>query len=369
MRAIRFDAVSRVRRTVAVFGVVLAGLLISTRSVEAQRPEPCDESKPRKTFGELMVVRTCSGGNPAAVYTTSTRAELSESVVVLVRGLGRFVSDQAEKKPPEVPVDLTKVVLFLNGQPLKGVEPVQTPSPQFSHFVFRLKPNAAVLKDAKAREAWNALLSDGVRRRPVSLSVGFEGQAPLRTEVDDFTLIAIPARWGVVSLVLAGALFGLIVWLGRKSNALRDQGAEPAGARKTYSLARVQMACWFYVVLTAYVFIWMITGELDTLTPTVLGLMGISAATTVAGGAIDAGTAGGAPAAASPTKGFFIDLLSDANGMTLPRLQTAMWTVVLIGIFAISVFRQLAMPEFDATLLGLMGISNGTYLALKGTEH
>src|SRR6185503_10031950 len=101
--------------------------------------------------------------------------------------LGRFVAAQNEaraKTPPGTVVDLTKVVLFLNGQPLKGVEP-RIPSPQFSHFEFVLKRDPNMLKDEKTREAWTALFSDGVRRRPVTLSVGFDGQAPLRTEVEN----------------------------------------------------------------------------------------------------------------------------------------------------------------------------------------
>jgi hypothetical protein len=34
-------------------------------------------------------------------------------------------------------------------------------------------------------------------------------------------------------------------------------------------------------------------------------------------------------------------------------------------IFLTEVWDKLAMPEFSATLVGLMGISSGTYVALK----
>ena len=37
-------------------------------------------------------------------------------------------------------------------------------------------------------------------------------------------------------------------------------------------------------------------------------------------------------------------------------------------IFVASVYKDLAMPEFNATLLGLMGISSGTYLGFKVPE-
>ena len=41
------------------------------------------------------------------------------------------------------------------------------------------------------------------------------------------------------------------------------------------------------------------------------------------------------------------------------------WTLVLGVIFVASVYNDLSMPEFSATLLGLMGISSGTYLGVK----
>jgi hypothetical protein len=44
------------------------------------------------------------------------------------------------------------------------------------------------------------------------------------------------------------------------------------------------------------------------------------------------------------------------------------WTLVLGVIFCVSVYNSLEMPEFSATLLGLMGISSGTYLGFKVPE-
>jgi len=38
-------------------------------------------------------------------------------------------------------------------------------------------------------------------------------------------------------------------------------------------------------------------------------------------------------------------------------------------ILVSSVYNNLAMPEFSATLLGLMGISSGTYIGFKFPEQ
>jgi hypothetical protein len=45
-----------------------------------------------------------------------------------------------------------------------------------------------------------------------------------------------------------------------------------------------------------------------------------------------------------------------------------LWTVVLWFVFWAGVYHRLAMPEFNPTLLGLMGISAGTYLGFKIPE-
>ena len=119
-----------------------------------------------------------------------------------------------------------------------------------------------------------------------------------------------------------------------------------------------------FIVLLAYTLIWLTTGALDTLTDTVLGLMGISAATAFAATVIDTN---GAPATApgAPTRGLWNDLISEGRDASLPRLQILVWTVILILIFSRFIFDTLQMPEFNATLLGLMGISAGTYVGFK----
>jgi hypothetical protein len=65
------------------------------------------------------------------------------------------------------------------------------------------------------------------------------------------------------------------------------------------------------------------------------------------------------------SNGFINDILSDDDGVSFHRLQIVGWTVVLILIFVVSVYDVLAMPDFDTTLLALMGISGGTYIGFK----
>ena len=56
---------------------------------------------------------------------------------------------------------------------------------------------------------------------------------------------------------------------------------------------------------------------------------------------------------------------SDGSGYSFHRFQIFAWTIVLGIIFLSSVYNNLTMPEFSTTLLGLMGISAGTYIGFK----
>lgn len=353
----------------------------------------CNDGTPRTDFKELTVVKECvvvTGRHDGVDLRqkTTMKAQLRDEVTVIVQGLAQFHDASTS------PVDLHRLVLFLDGKPVKG-PPVVLPAIGGSDLKFTLE------RDASDGEAWNTLLRGAIRRTRVPLSVGFEGQAPLRTEVNDFELLAVPSIWAWTWTGLMLGLISLLLLAARRSHLLRD----PQASATTYSLARTQMAFWLVIVVGAYVFIWLVTGELNTLTSTVVGLMGIAAATAVAGGTIDAGSAAATqaappapaplppaavappadPAAAppappmaapppvaapptDPSHGFFRDILSDGNGLSLPRVQTAAWTLVLGLIFARAVYRDLAMPQFDATMLGLMGISNGTYIGFKGLE-
>jgi FtsH-binding integral membrane protein len=199
--------------------------------------------------------------------------------------------------------------------------------------------------------------------------------------------------------------------------------------RKAFSLARTQMAWWTFLVIAGFILIWMVTWDSGAIPPSVLALIGISTATGLAGAVVDkssvsslaseqsqlssekaglqaettalrtqlaappSGTTAAniqagidtrtarikaiddrlteiaAQAATSATEGFFIDILSDANGLSFHRFQLFAWTVVLGIIFIASFVRQLEMLDFSATLLGLMGISSGTYIGFKFPEQ
>jgi hypothetical protein len=76
-----------------------------------------------------------------------------------------------------------------------------------------------------------------------------------------------------------------------------------------------------------------------------------------------------ADASPNVSAGFLRDILSDGSGYSFHRFQIFAWTIVLGIIFISSVYNNLTMPEFSPTLLGLMGLSAGTYIGFKFPEQ
>jgi len=67
--------------------------------------------------------------------------------------------------------------------------------------------------------------------------------------------------------------------------------------------------------------------------------------------------------------GILHDLMSDRSGVSFHRFQNVAWSFVLGMVFIFQVYQNLAMPDFSATLLALMGITSGTYLGFKFPEE
>jgi len=269
------------------------------------------------------------------------------------------------------------LILFLDEIPIKGVPPD-------SCSLMTAETHFTLDRTDESDQAWHILLEEPIAfSKVVSVSVGPQGGLAFPTKKTDFELIVLP-RVPFYAYFVGLALFLLLfLRLTMHTPLLRDRASgTPPGKLPPYSLARFQMAFWSFLIIAAYLFIWLVTKELDTITGSVLALLGIGSATALGAKLIDTGKATAAsgdgeaqPAAAPPpspkgavSRGFLRDVLSDAEGISLYRFQLFVWTWVLGIIFVASVYHGLQMPQFNPTLLGLMGISSGTYLGFKVPE-
>ena len=294
------------------------------------------------------------------------RAALGDMVTVEVEGLATLLNSDSQ-------VRCSDLVLFLDEIAIEG-SPPESCSPGEGRVRFRLD------RTDKSDHAWHILLSEPTGFvKPIMVSVGPSSDLAYPTDVRDFELEVLPRTelfcyFGMLAISLA-----LLVRLARKNSLLRDAAAVPKGRQAPFSLSRFQLAFWSTLVIAAYLFIWMITDELDTLTGSVLVLLGIGSGTALSDAVIGSGKAnpaGDTPAvtdaeALTPprsSKGFLNDLLSDDHGISIYRFQLFAWTLVLGVIFCAAVYDGLQMPQFSTTLLGLMGLSSGTYLGFKVPE-
>jgi hypothetical protein len=330
--------------------------------------------------------------------------------------------------------DASKLVPYINGRAIRGNYPEELHLER-GRLIYHLEITP------ENKKVWIDLLgAPHSMREPATLSVGLEDGSAFDSfhEKDHpVTLTVISPLYGLVALAVILSTLTLLVWLVRSTNIIREPGPPPTpGKRRPYNLGRAQMAFWFFLIYSSYIAIWLITNALDTITSSLLALMGISAGTALGEALIDNGkdttktnqlqnlTAEKQaldesisqtqadldaidPASASATDvanreslvrqltdtrtrinqldqqlrtlnsqqsattsaGFLRDLLSDSSGYSFHRFQIFAWTIVLGIIFVSSVYNNLTMPEFSTTLLGLMGLSAGTYIGFKFPEQ
>ena len=303
-----------------------------------------------------------------SVVTPSAVPVASASPLVLSGEIGKVLtvpllqSAMAMCKESELP----GIFLRLNGFNT-GLRPVACgPNPQKPEVTFYLSPHNATRSDSTTL-AWARILSD-----PWDTSAGdFVRAFQLAVIKDDGTVLQIgklnltlvPQGKLTLGFVLVALAWVAVLVAGWKSSMLRDSTSTAAGSQRPFSLARVQMAWWFALVIGAYVFIWMLKGDLVLLNGSILALIGISGVTTVTAAGIDSSRV-----MPETTGNFFHDILTDVNGITLARLQLLLWNLVLGVFFVMNVITELQMPAFDNATLGLLGISAGTYIGFKVPE-
>jgi len=385
-------------------------------------------------------------------------AQRGDDIWVDVINFKDWVKSLEEKKKKPENSEIRDLILYLDHIPLKGVSPIYWHERTWS--IGEVPPvettdttvGFSLVRNENSKEGWSHVLNQPVFTRKAIVSVGFANGEEMNSELtpdkntgkkdQQFYLTVIPKfRTAFGLIVILGALIAFLA-LARHTHIIRDASAprRPDGQRP-YSLARGQMAFWFFLVIASYFFLWIVTGDMDTLNTSVLALIGISAGTALGSAFVDAakpvpaGSSGNQPivdvtrphlevlaelkklradtqkelealqkARASmsssdkqaldenerqqnevrerlanyrwqsayfawPTwKGVMYDLLAENNLISFHRFQIFVWTLILGIMFVASVYSELAMPEFSATLLGLLGISAGTYVGFKLPE-
>lgn len=328
------------------------------------------------------------------------------------------------------PNDIGKVRLFINCIEIEKSVPMGwCPHGDRANFKFLLE------RTTDNDKTWNNILGYPIVGRaffdlPVTVSVGLTGQPCQATKITDhnsFQFARIYRNWFWFCLLIVVAYYIVLFYYAKKTPMLRDAPADltplgipglDAGAAP-FSLGKVQMAFWFSIVVTSYLFIWLITDNYELISSGTLVLIGIGAGTALGAVSINNSKSDGtvkqiqdlqaqqsqlkegtALLSAAPGPGvdgkiaynnfldnqlsvkinklidglkigednFFNDILTDENGISFHRLQMLVFTMVLGLVFIYSVWANLTMPDFSPTLLTMQGITAGTYLGFKIPE-
>lgn len=408
-----------------VFFTLTLTVIASASMVDAQTasPTPVPTTSPRVIEAQAASPAPLSAPIPRVTAVVG-HLELDVVIKVEVEHFSEWAATH----------DATKLVPFLNGRAIRGNYPEEIhPDKNRLHFHLEIRP--------ENKELWIDLLGEpqGLRH-PVTFTIGLESESPFDSvygQSDPLPLTVISPVYGVIGLLVILFTLVLFIWLARTTNLIREPGPTVPGKLRPYNLGRTQMAFWFFLVYVSYVVIWLITDSLDTITPSLLGLMGISAGTALGEALIDSGkdtthasqlqdftaekqsleqgipelqsqinalnakstlTAEDTanrdslnkqlqdsrtrlaqlnqqlqsitpPTTAGDSQGLLRDILRDGSGYSFHRFQIFAWSIVLGIIFLSAVYNSLAMPEFSTTLLGLMGISSGTYIGFKFPEQ
>jgi hypothetical protein len=356
-----------------------------------------------------------------------------------------------------LPLSPDKYALFMNGVAIGGLDPAvdgtyqSEGGPSMHALVFTLRRNKN--NDAFWKELMGSIVGMHV---PVVISIGEQAGdgkstrptivgSPLTAASFEFEAIGF---WRLVAALVAVIAVISLVWgHARTRTTLRDNFLpQIMPSQQTYSLGRWQMAFWFTLIFAAFVYLFVVLLDTNTISSQALALMGISGTTALAAVAIDAvkdspadaanrglqalglktyadvqrvqheidsrkAELAGLPSEAPPevpakhgkhapspveqrrrqlqvevqdrdnilrtytakiqpflTQGWFKDITTDLNGTAIHRLQAVCWTFALGAVFVITVYRSLAMPDFNGNLLALMGISSAGYVGFKYPE-
>lgn len=271
-----------------------------------------------------------------------------------------------------------QLVPYLDGRALSGLTPLAVDLGA-GRLQYRLTINP------QNRDTWAHLLSPLAFERAVQFSVGLEQVDPFSTaftlESRRAVLTVINRGWLLAAVLIVTTLSVAFCGLAMHTTVLMERYKKPDGTLcHRFSLAKVQLALWFFVIFSAFLVIWLVTGNFDSLNTSILSTLSISAGTALGDTFVKASgptTATGNPGSANSdaflapswtARRFLRELLSDDEGCSIARFQMLAWTLALVIVFLADAFDNLQMPVFGPELLYLLGLSTGTYVAHRVPE-
>lgn len=224
---------------------------------------------------------------------------INDTLVLKVKNLNELVKNLSCDQPPCSP---KSVSLYFDGKKIADIDPKEglwgkdSDTLEFD-LAYGSKRTDIENLDSHFKNNWAKLLGSphlnkAFWKRKVDVAVGIDNEMPI-TFTDPILLRRIDyAKFWISMGVALFLLFFLFLHEDSRKDmrdSLSDIGPMPSmGGSKPWSLARCQMAFWFVMVAGSFLSIWVVTGALDTITGSVLALIGIGSGSALGSALIDA---------------------------------------------------------------------------------
>jgi len=336
---------------------MLRKTIISALKEYSSKPVDTLKTIPLPNLDSLVVTGTGSLESFLEWNRDPNLVVYGDYVYVELNNIKTLLKYQSAIKKPKTVDTASIIVLYINGNPMYDI-PVVTIDHVKQRVLFLLDRHSKALMQFYPMFPY---INSGMQ---VNLSVGFKNGVYVNLSQSGNITMKYMTNWPLwLTIIVIAVFLFLFINLARTSTLLRIGATEDT----RYSLAFVQLTFWTLVIAMSFFYIWVSTQELFAITGSTLILLGISIATTVGAKLVD-------DVRAVPiqlikkSEGFFTDILSDEDGVSVHRCQMVLWTIILGIIFIVNVVKDQQIPQIDSGLLGLMGISSLGYVGLKKYE-
>ncbi|UOQ98024.1 hypothetical protein MUN81_00695 [Hymenobacter sp. 5317J-9] len=315
------------------------------------------------------------------VYNLSSKRrdslQLGDHVVLRVRGLAKAL-DTYKRKP-------TELRLFIDGVGF----PMAPEAVDLLNRADTARVRFLLLRNPSTEPIWQLFYR--VRSKldhKAHIGIGFEnGQLGEAFPQDHNIYLELVRRNELnLGLFLVGALLAVLLYLCWHSNLVRsdilrgnlnDQDMDRTDMigkqyeSVPFSLSKVQLVFWTFLILSAYLLCYLVTGELAAIPVSLLGLLGISLGGNlfsrgITSDQVNASAEG--PSVNDVSKGFWRDILAEQNRFSIARIQFLLFNLLVGLYFVRHVWRLWNIPPLDEGLLGLISISTTGFLFGKYQE-
>lgn len=268
-------------------------------------------------------------------------AAVDDVIELTVRGLPTLVSD--------VGGNCRALTLFIDDIAIRGV---RAETCDLKKQTIRLR----LSRPPEADAAWHAILRGGMLARPVEISIGHEDGLAIASTAS-LTIEMIHAR--AVPVLIASILLVILflVQIARWTSIFRVVSRETHDA--PYEPARCVLAWWVLIAASVYGYLWIVTGDRESLDGALAAILCISAATTIIV------WVGGNRPSAFAMGGSIRDLGSDRGQVAIHTVQFVLWNALLGILFAATTYRDAMIPHPPQQLVGLLAISAAIYVIFR----